>query len=183
MRTALPGLGTPYPIGSLLPPVMQEDPTAMRLTQAYDEVLAPVLATLDCLPAYVDTDVAPADFLEWLAGWVGATLDENWPAARQRATVSQAVTLHRTRGTVAGLRAHLEAATGLRVDVTDSGGVATSTTPDGELPGDPRPEVVVRVHGSPPAGLAAVERLVAAAKPAHIAHRVELVDPPRRQRG
>lgn len=178
MRAAVPGLGTPYPLGTLLPPVLQEDANAMRITAALDEVLTPVIATLDCLPCYIDPALAPPDFVEWLATWVGAILDENWPIERARATVAQAIALHRVRGTVAGLRAHLEAATDARVEVLDSGGVTTSTSPDCALPGDDQPQVLVRVYRSSrdTIDLTAVEKLVAGAKPAHVAHRVEFAE-------
>lgn len=178
MRAAVPGLGTPYPLGTLLPPVLQEDANAMRITAALDEVLTPVIATLDCLPCYVDPELAPSDFVEWLATWVGATLDENWPIERARATVARAIASHRVRGTIAGLRTYLEAATDARVEVVDSGGVATSSLPDCALPGDDQPHVLVRVYASSPdaVDLLAVEKLVAEAKPAHVAHRVELAE-------
>ncbi|SDI18765.1 phage tail protein, P2 protein I family [Actinokineospora alba] len=177
MRAAAPGLGTPYPLGTLLPPVLQEDAVAMRITAALDEVLTPVIATLDCLWCYVDPALAPPDFLDWLAGWVGVTLDENWLMEHRRATVAHAVDLHRARGTARGLRAYLEAATGGRIDVVDSGGVAVSTTPGGALPGSDQQRLTVRV--CPPRSgsvdVSTVEKLVAEAKPAHVLHQVELV--------
>ncbi|HVV18868.1 MAG TPA: phage tail protein I [Pseudonocardiaceae bacterium] len=168
----VPGLGTPYPLGSLLPAVYQEDAVTMLLTAALDDVLAPVIATLDCLPAYLDPWLAPADFLDWLASWVGADLDENWPPERRRAIVATAVELYRIRGTVAGLRQHVELVTGGRVDVVDSGGVSWSTTPDTADVGDEPPSVTVRI--GEPESVAVVDALVAAAKPVHVVHRVDV---------
>jgi phage tail-like protein len=177
MRGMVPALGTPYPIGTLLPAILQEDPIAMALTEALDEVLAPAVDTLDCLYAYLDPRLAPADFLEWLADWVGVALNENWPLARQRAIVAAAVGLHRIRGTVAGLREHLELATGGTVEIGDSGGAAWSNRPLAELPGDAAPTLTVRVVV--PAGsevsAAMIEDLVIAAKPVHVAHQVTVV--------
>jgi phage tail-like protein len=177
MRGMVPALGTPYPIGTLLPAVMQEDPVTMLLTEALDDVLAPAIAALDCLHAYLDPGLAPPDFLEWLAGWVGVELDENWPPDRQRAVVAAAVELHRMRGTAAGVRDYLGLVTGGSVEITDSGGTAWSETPDAALPGDAVPRVRVRVVL--PAGStissAVIEDLVAAAKPVHVAHQVTLI--------
>jgi phage tail-like protein len=174
MRGLVPGLTTPYPIASLLPAVFQEDPVTVALTEAFDDVIAPVIAALDCLHAYLDPLLAPTDFLEWLAGWVGAELNENWPLSRQRAVVAEAVRLHRMRGTVAGLRAYLEVATGGTVEITDSGGVTWSNAPDAALPGEPTPRLTVRVLL--PEGVAvsasAIEALVTSAKPVHVAHEV-----------
>ncbi len=177
MRAMVSELDTPYPLGSLLPAVLQEDAVMMGLTTALDAVLAPVIATLDCLHAYVDPRLAPADFLEWLAGWVGIDLDENWPRTRQRAVVAAAAELHRARGTVAGLLAHVEAVTGGRVEVEDSGGVAWSTRPGDALPGTDHPGVRVRVTIDDPAtvSIGSLDALVAATKPVHVTHSVEIV--------
>lgn len=74
-----------------------------RFTEALDEVLAPVLATLDNLPAYFDPKTAPEHFLDWLAGWVGLELFEKWPAELRRRLVADAVKRHRQRGTMLGV--------------------------------------------------------------------------------
>ncbi len=170
MRGTPSGLGTPSPLGEILPAVFQDDVTVMMLTAALDRVLAPVFAVLDCLPGYLDPALAPEDFLDWLAGWVGAELAPFWPLGRRRAVVAAAAGLHRARGTVAGLRADLETATGGRVEITDSGGVEWSLTPTTPEP-DRAPELTVVVEGGS-LDLAAVEALVAAAKPAHVHHHV-----------
>jgi phage tail-like protein len=181
MRGTVPGLATPYPLVTLLPAVYQEeDPFVARFTAGLDDVLAPVVATLDSLEAYVDPLLAPEDFLAWLAGWVGVTVNENAPVALHRATVARAAELHRLRGTVAGLKAELELLTGGDVTVQDSGGVATSGAPGANAPGDPRGWVRVSVRvpahsgWSPDALRAAVEAAVLAAKPAHVQHFVEV---------
>lgn len=177
MRGAVEGLATPYPIGGLMPAVYQEDPAAMAWTAGLDDVLAPVISTLDCIGAYIDPMLAPADFVLWLAQWFGTVLDENWPLERQRAAVAKSVALYRLSGTVAGLRELVEVVTGGRAEVTDSGGVAWSAVPNTPPPG--RDEAVVEVRVSAPPGsqfdLKALEELVAAAKPAHVAHQVEVV--------
>ncbi|WP_412743500.1 phage tail protein [Krasilnikovia sp. MM14-A1004] len=181
MRGTVPGLGTPYPLHTLLPAVYQEeDPFVVRFTGGLDDVLAPVISTLDNLDAYVDPLLAPEDFLDWLAGWVGVTVNDNAPLPLHRATVARAAELHRLRGTVTGLRAALELLTGGHVDITESGGVTWSDTPGAPAPGDPHPWV--RVHVRVPADLgwspdalhAAVEAAVVAAKPAHVQHVVEV---------
>ncbi len=74
-RALLPGLGTRHPLGAQLPSVYAEDDFVQRFTAALDDILAPVLCTLDSLPAYFDPALAPADFLEYLAAWVGAPGD------------------------------------------------------------------------------------------------------------
>jgi len=179
MRGTVPGLGMPYPLGGLLPAVYQEDPFTMQWTEALDEVLAPLVQTLDCITAYIDPLLAPEDFLPWLSGWSGAVLDENWPVQRRRAVVAAAVSLYQSRGTVAGLRAHLELVTGGRVEVADNGAVTWSSVPDADLPGDPSPLVTIRVTvtAETPVNVRALDALIRAAKPAHVPYRLEVTGP------
>ena len=178
MRTAVAGLGTPYPIGGLLPAVFQEDPVAMRWTEGLDEVLAGPISTLDCLAAYTDPLLAPDDFVRWLGQWVGAVLDENWPLERQRATVANSVRLYRMRGTAEGLRALIEVVTGGEVEVADSGGIRWSAAPNTALPGEPVARLSVRVTVPRGAAVdaAALEELIIAEKPAHVAHGLEVIE-------
>src|SRR5579875_802012 len=179
MRGSVAGLGTPYPIGGLMPAIYQEDEFTMRWTGGLDDVLAPVISALDCLGAYVDPLLAPADFLPWLAGWFGAVLDENWPPGRQREAIARSAELYRQRGTVAGLRALLELATGGEVEIADSGGTSWSPLPGTELPGEDAPRVAVRVTVSDPAqvDVAALDELLTTVKPAHVIHKLEVTGP------
>ena len=105
MRSSVDGLATPYPLAALMPAFMQEDSFAVRLTTGLDDVIAPVISVLDCLDAYVDPLLAPSDFVTWLAGWVGAPLDDNWDDALRRREVLASAVLYRMRGTLEGLRA------------------------------------------------------------------------------
>ncbi|MCC6832932.1 MAG: phage tail protein [Thermoleophilia bacterium] len=177
MRGTVPGLLSAFPIGATLPALYQEDDLARRLTAAFDEVLAPAISTIDNLGAYLDPALTPDDFLEWLGGWVAALLDETWPMARRRAFVAQAADLHRRRGTVGGLADHIRVFTDGEVDIREGGGVAWSATSGGALPGGPTRSLHVRVTVPRAADVdpARLEALVAAAKPAHLGHTVEVV--------
>jgi phage tail-like protein len=178
MRGTVPGLSSPYPLGEFLPAVFQEhDQYTMRWTEALDEVLAPLILALDCITAYIDPLLAPEDFLQWLSGWSGVLLDENWPVDRRRSLAAAAVGLYRSRGTVSGLRAHLELVTGGQVEITDNGRVTCSRTPNGDLPGEPAPVLTVRVTVADQAEVnaRALEALIRATKPAHVLHRLEVV--------
>lgn len=169
MRGAAPGIENPFPLATFLPAVLQEDPLLPRLTAGLDDVLAPVIATLDCLDSYLDPALCPPDFLGWLGGWVGMDLPDEWDPARKRAVVAAAVELHQRRGTVSGLRDLLTTLTGVEVAVRESGGVSWSTTPTDEPPSDPW--LVVTAPG---ADRATLEALVAEAKPAHVRHSAEV---------
>jgi len=179
MRGSVPDLVSAAPFGPMLPAIYQEDEFTMRFVAGFDDVLAPILTTLDCMIDYFDPAVTPTDFLEWLASWVGIEVDESWATDRRRAAVSTAVEMYRMRGTISGLRANLEVLSGGQVEITDSGGVAFSTSPMGPLPGQDSPRLAVRVTvpDMDDRTEKAIDAIVSAAKPAHVVHRVEVVAP------
>ncbi|GIJ26809.1 phage tail protein [Micromonospora qiuiae] len=173
MRGWVPGLISPHPIGQQLPAVYLEDDFAQRFTAGLDEVLAPILLTLDCLDAYFDLELTPPDFLDWLAGWVAAPVDRDRPPQARRDLVRHAVELHRWRGTARGVELALRVATGARVEVTDNGGVSWSATPTGAPPADETSQVRVRIHGDVDEPL--VRQVLAAAVPAHVRTTLEIL--------
>lgn len=181
-------LVNPHPLAETLPGVYREawlderrrtarEPFGTRFIAAFDDVLAPVLATLDNLPAYFDADTTPEDFLHWIGEWVAASVDAGWPEDRRRAFVGQAAELYRRRGTAAGLRDHVQVYTGGLVEVVENGGSSWSAKPDGKLPGTPEPVVVVRVTVDDPDSIdrTRLEAMVHSSKPAHVVHRVEVL--------
>jgi phage tail-like protein len=179
MRGSTPGLATPYPLHTLMPAVFQEDAFTPRFTAGIDDVLAPIISAIDCLEAYLDPMLAPADFLQWVSSWFGEVIDENWPQQRRRRFVAEAVEMFRVRGTVAGLRRELELGSGGRVEIAESGGVGWSSKPNADLPGEDVPRLAVRIVTDDPSSLnhAALEALIRAAKPAHLVHRLEVIGP------
>jgi phage tail-like protein len=170
-------MGTPHPLGEALPAVYADDELLQRLTAAFDTVLAPVISTLDNFAAYLDPGLAPPDFLDWLAGWVGVILDQNWPEERQRDFVARISGLHARRGTAAALAEEVALYTLVPPEIVESGGVSWSATADGPLPGRPEPALTVRVRNANTAAVepGRVEAIVAAAKPAHVPHAVEVL--------
>lgn len=176
-RALVPGLHSPHPLGERLPALYLEDGFVQRLTRALDEVMAPIFSSLDNLDAYLDPDLAPEDFVQWLGGWVGLALDESLPAERRRAVLAQAVGLYRVRGTAGGLAAYLRLLTGAEVEIEETGGTSSDRGAYPAVPGAPGFALLVRLR--PPEGVelnaARMDALVAAAKPAHVVHRVEIV--------
>ena len=177
MRGTLDGLPSPHPIGDHLPGLYRDDAFTQRLTSAFDEVLAAAVQVLDCFPAYLDPALAPEDFLEWLGGWVGAAPDETWPLERRRAFVAAASELFRARGTPAGLAAHVAVFTGGEVELAEPGAAAWSREAGAAVPAGTSPDLFIRVRVKDPRAVSAsgLESLVAASKPAHLAHRIEIV--------
>lgn len=177
MRGLVEDLESPFPLGASLPSLYVEDAFAQSLCAALDGVLAPIVATIDGMPAYLDPDTTPPDMLGWLAGWLGLTLDANQPTQRQRELVRLGMELQRWRGTVRGIREAVAAAFGSTPLVLDSGGAGWSTEPTPQLPGSAVPHLVVQLGVPDPEDfdLRRLDSLVAAVKPAHIPHEVEIL--------
>lgn len=177
MRGLIPAAATPHPLVALLPGLYQDDPVVREWMAAFDEVLAPVFLALDTFPAYLDPRLTPEDFLPWLAGWVGVTPDPAAPLGRRRVAVADAARLYRGRGTLAGIAAAVESATGVVPEVRDSGGTVRSARSGAPVPGGPEPwvEVVLRVAPGAAPDVAAARRAAEQAAPAHVPVRVEVV--------
>ena len=178
MRAGVPGLASSHPLGLALPAMYQEDEFTQRFVAGLDEVLAPVLLTLDCLAAYFDPFLAPADFVGWLAGWVAQPVDDGLPEKLRRELVRQAAELHRWRGTARGIAAEVRLLTGGEVEVNDTGGTTVSQAAGG-APAIPMVnEVIVRVRVPDPAAVDVrrIREVVAAAVPAHVRPTVEVVE-------
>ncbi|MDP9094599.1 MAG: phage tail protein [Actinomycetota bacterium] len=179
---------TPCPIRLLLPAILQEDDFTLRWTGGLDHVLAPVFWALDCLDSYFDPSTSPAQFLEWLAAWVGLASYAEGPQTNLREMLLTYARDAPVRGTVAALQARLRAATGVEVEVEDSGAVTCSVTPTAAHPDssaahsqsnsnaeqDDSPWLVVRLiasHSQTPSH-DLIDEIVAQEKPAHVLHRV-----------
>ena len=176
-RAFVPELTSPHPLGAFLPALYQQDDFAQRWTAGLDLVLAPVFNSLDNFEAYLDPQLAPPDFLDWLGTWMGLISDETWPTERRRAFVSQASELYRIRGTPRGLASHVQIFSGGQVQILEHGGTSWSTRSGAALPGSPGFDLVVRIRVEDPASIdvTRLNALIAAAKPAHLVHRVEVV--------
>lgn len=180
-RGALPGLPSRHPLGEQLPSLYAADDFAQRLTAGLDTVLAPILSTLDNLPAYFDPRLAPEDFLSWLASWVAVDVDPSWPPGLRRAVVALAVELHRWKGTRRGIVDRLWLYLGVPARVLDGSGATWSTRPGSALPGTAVGEAVVQVWPGPsghPIDRNRVAEVVAEACPIHLTCSVEVLPGP-----
>lgn len=183
MRRAVEGLCSPIPLIETMPSVYRGDFFTEQLCASFDEVLAPVFATLDCLTAYFDPRTAPADMLGWLAGWIGLTVDETTDADRKRESIITGIALLPWSGTPRSVREAVIAAFGCATEVVESGAATWSTTPDSRPGGSAAAGLVVRVFieaGDVAEAAAAIDHrsldaLVDAVKPAHVPHRIEIV--------
>jgi phage tail-like protein len=187
-RAATPGLASPLPFIERLPALYAQDDFTGRFTAAFDDVLAPVHATLDCIEAYWDARLAPTDFLDLLAGWVGAdtssgpTSDVDTPSSpeRQRDLVANAVRLHSSRGTVHALAEQIRLLFDIEAEISDNCGASWSATPGSALPGTPDPFLTVRIPTATPADvpLHEISAVVDANRPAHVPATVDVITAP-----
>lgn len=177
MRGQIVELPTPHPLAPTLPGMYQGESFVERFCAALDEVLAPVLCTLDNLPSYLDVATAPEDLLPWLAAWTGMTLDPGQSRERQRALLRQAVALQGIQGTPRGIELAVEAVFGLRAVVQETGAVIWSMEADAALPGEPLQAFVVQVFATEGQSVdeQRLDLVVSSLKPAHVVHRVEVV--------
>jgi phage tail-like protein len=177
-RGLLPGLAAARPLAERLPGVLQDDPFTTRFTTAFDDAYAPVLTTLDSLACYVDPWLAPTDFLDWLATWVGVELDDAWSVDQRRRIIADAARVHRQRGTAAGIEASLEASLGADVEVTDTGGCTWSEKPGADPGGSSPPGVSIRIRVADPDAVdqRRVTALLEDVVPAHVQPRYR-IDP------
>lgn len=174
-RKSVDGLGSRYSLLRSLPALYAGDDFATRLVGAFDDVVAPVQASIDDLEVYVDPRTAPSDFLEWMGGWMGLTVNRRWPIHRRREFVARALSVYMWRGTRRGIEEAVELYTGVRPEVTDSGGVSASPDPLGDLPGAPGATVEVIVRTSDPTiDRDLIDAIVTDVKPAHVRHTVTL---------
>jgi phage tail-like protein len=158
---------------------------AQQLCEAFDDVLAPIFATLDCFPAYLDPGTTPEDMLDWLAGWIGLTIEGHHDADRKRELIAAGAALLPWRGTVRGVREAVSAAFNAETEIVESGGVTWSIRPDSEPGGGPVPSLLVRIITDDPESIdrRRLDAITEAVKPAHIPHRVEVVARGRRAGG
>jgi phage tail-like protein len=158
-----------------LPGIYQQESFGMRFIGALEELLDPVVALLDALPAHFGADLAPADVLELMTGWLGIELNESQPTFERREIVRHAAELGRRRGTMKGLELALALGfPALPFRIEEVGGVRWSTDP-GALDDAPAPAFVVYCDQAiPEERQAAVARLIEQMKPAHVSYRLRV---------
>ena len=157
---------------------MRDDPPpfAIRFLQALEEVLDPIVATLDSLPAHLDVDLAPEHALEGLATWLGVDEVESLPATQRREAVRRAGELARLRGTRAGLQLALSLFfPDITIRINDHGGVSVSESADAA----PAPAAVasfdvVCEQSLPPETQMAVARCIERWKPVHAQYKLRV---------
>jgi phage tail-like protein len=157
-----------------LPSLYQDGDFGMRFVGALEELLDPIVAVLDALPAHFDPNHAPRDILELLAAWLGVDLDESQDIRHQREMVRRAAELGRRRGTVKGLELALALHfPELPLRVEDNGGVVYAGRPGPDNHGSP--SFVVYCDRPVEEGVqAGIARCIEQYKPVHSTYRLRV---------
>ncbi|MCA3136075.1 MAG: hypothetical protein ING70_10905 [Rhodocyclaceae bacterium] len=107
-------------LGEYLPAVYREDASSAAFLDGFLANLEGFwTATEDRMAAaqvLFDWRSAPADALEWLAGWFGVALDPAWDEQRRRLFIRHAMLFFQWRGTAHGLRLALSLALDRQID-------------------------------------------------------------------
>jgi phage tail-like protein len=162
-----------------LPAVYQEGDFGMRFVGALEEMLDPIVAVLDALPAHFDPDFAPRDILGLMAAWLGVDLDESQELRHQREMLRRSAELGRRRGTVRGLELALELYfPGVPLRVEDAGSVRWTVKPGSKPAAAPPPSFVVYCDQPVPENTqAAIARAIEHFKPVHATYRLRVKSP------
>jgi phage tail-like protein len=114
-----------------LPSVYREDPVSAdflaRYLSIFDTIRGHTSSQISSIARYLDPASTPAnrrnqsgtDFLSWLAGWLGLSLQSNWPIEKRRKLVESAHHLFDRRGTVEGLKLQVELYAGVKPQVLE----------------------------------------------------------------
>jgi phage tail-like protein len=157
-----------------LPSLYQDGDFGMRFIGSLEELLDPIVAILDALPAHFDPNLAPPDILNLLAAWLGVDLDETQNIKHQREMVRRSAELGRRRGTVRGMQLALQLHfPQLPLRVEDNGGVIWHGKPAPE--GNASSDFVVYCDKPVDADMqAAVARIIEQYKPVQATYRLRV---------
>jgi len=123
-----------YPRGSslqYLPAVYSQDDASRdfldRFLSIFDTIWNGLGDRIGSIAEYFDPMAVPAscsgagctDFLTWLASWLGMSLDRHWPEEKRRRLVANAHRLYKLRGTLEGVRLHIELYSGRKPQILE----------------------------------------------------------------
>ncbi len=160
-----------------LPSVYQDNDFAMRFLLGLEELLDPIVALLDALPAHLDLSLAPPEFVMLIGEWLGVDPEGQWRGLlgddepRRRALVGHATVIARRRGTGGSLQLVLDLLfPDLGLTVRDFGRSTFSAEPRDPPAADASFEVVSAVEPAR-SRRGAIDRVVEQLRPVHVAYR------------
>ena len=102
-----------------LPSIYHEDELMARLLMLFESFLNPIEKQIDTQEYYLDPQMTPPQFLDWLAAWVGLKLDADISDQRRRLLLKESARLYKIRGTRQGLIEYLEIICGGKVEIVE----------------------------------------------------------------
>jgi phage tail-like protein len=117
-----------YPVGiptdasnwlQYLPAIYSDNDFVGRYLLIFESILSPITWMIDNFDMYMSPEVAPPEWLRWMASWFDVLIVPELPIARQRAVVEQLGWLFFRRGTKAGLERLLTLYFGVKPDITE----------------------------------------------------------------
>jgi len=91
-----------------LPGIFSEDDFAGRYLLIFESMFSPIFWTLDHFDLYLTPELAPEEWLHWMASWFDLLMIAELPLDRKRAIVRQCGWLFLRRGTRVGLERMLD---------------------------------------------------------------------------
>ena len=160
-----------------VPVVYRENDFAMGFLHGLEEVVDPIVAFLDALPAYFDVRLAPPEFVTLVGEWLGVDPEGRWDGLlgrdefRRRALVGSATVIARRRGTGAALQLVLDLLfPDLGLTVRDSGRTTFSAEQRDPPAADASFEVVSAVEPARKRR-AAIDQVVEQLRPVHVTYK------------
>jgi phage tail-like protein len=102
-----------------LPSIYEDDEFMGRYLLIFESIMSPIIWTIDNFDEYLGADMAPLEWVQWIASWFDVLLLPEIPEARQREILKQMGWLFLRRGTRAGLVRLLELYFGVSVGLTE----------------------------------------------------------------
>lgn len=158
--------GIPHDVSNwlkYLPAIYQADDFLGRYLLIFESVLSPDIWIIDNFDLYLSAELAPGEWIRWMASWFDVLIVPELPEDRQRAILSQVGWLFFRRGTRAGLERLLELYWGVRPEIVEPRG-----EPGHFIVRMPLSESRVKL------GQDVLERLIVANKPAFSSYAIEV---------
>jgi phage tail-like protein len=148
-----------------LPDIFQENDFLRRFLLIFEDIWEPLEQRQDHIEMYFDPHTCPASFLPWLASWLDLPFNPQWPEARHRRLLAQAMELYGWRGTRYGLIRMIEVCTGITPEIRNSSSQPFVFHIRITLPPGASSETLDK---------ALIEELIRAHKPAHAGYILEV---------
>lgn len=100
-----------------LPEIYHGDDLMNRLLMLAESFWQPIDGQIQQPDVYYDPGLAPEDFLDWLASWIGVPVDQRIPQERKRKLLGAALSLYQRYGTRSALVEFLRLYTGGEVEI------------------------------------------------------------------